>query len=426
MAISAEQNDLMTRVEGDAPLGKMLRQHYWIPVIPSAPLAAGGAPVRVRLVGYNYVVWRTDDGRVGVFDEQCPHRLASLALGHNRDNSLSCVYHGWRFAVDGTLLEAPNHNGDQTHFCKSVKFNRYEVVERGGIVWVWLGGGDCGSGPKEKAPPFPDLPFTRLPEENRSVTSNIVPTNFLQGVEASMDSSHVSFLHESTTMISSGSTQRAKMTVNRAPSMEFEMQPYGFQYAALRPLPDGKVYARVNHFVMPWYGVICAPEENGPATVFFSVSIDDTHHRAWFVHYNIHKPLGMTALSASPDLLNWPPLPPGAAKDNWGQARDLMQRGHASGFPQHLATEDFAVFLSQGAILDRTAEQMCSGDAAVVRVRLAFMRSIGEFQKGSAPVSSTALNVAFKNIHSVGGLIDDAKAWRELVAKVPDYPAAYI
>jgi phthalate 4,5-dioxygenase len=130
----------------------------------------------------------------------------------------------------------------------------------------------------------------------------------------------------------------------------------------------------------------------------------------------------MTALSASPDLLNWPPLPPGAAQDNWGQARDLMQRGHASGFPQHLATEDFAVFLSQGVILDRTAEQMCSGDAAVVRVRLAFMRSIGEFQKGIAPASSVGPNLAFKNIHSVGGLIDDAKVWRELVARVPEYP----
>jgi phthalate 4,5-dioxygenase len=417
MATTAENNELMTRVEGEAPLGAMLRRHYWIPVIPGAPLQAGGSPMRVRLIGRNYVVWRTDDGRVGLFDEHCPHRLASLALGHNKDNTLSCIFHGWKFNVEGTLLEAPNHHGNQSNFCKSVRLNRYQVVERGGIIWVWLGGEDSGSGPKNEAPPFPDLPFTHLPVENRSVTSTLVPTNFLQAVEASMDSSHVSFLHESTTMIASGNTQRANMNVNRAPTMEFDTQPYGFRYSAIRALPDGKIYARVNHFVMPWYGVICAPEDSGPATVFFSVPVDDTNHRAWFVHYNIHKPLGMTSLSASPDTLNWPPLPPGNAEENWGQARDLMKRGHASGFPQHLATEDFAVFLSQGKILDRTKEQMCSGDAAVVRVRLSYMRALGEFQKGGSPSSASCHNVTFKNIHSVGALMRDDDEWRTLVDK---------
>ena len=83
MAVSREENDLMTRVEGDAPLGAMLRQHYWIPAVPAASLKADGAPIRVRLLGNDYVVFRNTDGKVGILDERCPHRKASMALGRN-------------------------------------------------------------------------------------------------------------------------------------------------------------------------------------------------------------------------------------------------------------------------------------------------------------------------------------------------------
>ena len=93
----------------------------------------------------------------------------------------------------------------------------------------------------------------------------------------------------------------------------------------LRQLADEQVYARVNNFVMPWFGIICPPDANGPTTVFFSTPVDDVTHRAWFVHYNPHRELGMTVMSASPDVWNFPPLPPGTAAENWGQNRDIME-----------------------------------------------------------------------------------------------------
>lgn len=412
MAITREENDLLTRVENGAPMGEMFRQYYWLPAVPSLKLEAGGAPVRVRLLGSNYVVFRAHDGRVAYFDELCPHRKASLVLAQNEDNALRCIYHGWKFSVEGRLVEAPNQVGDQERFCRNVRFNSYRVEERGGIVWVWLGKGD-------KPPRFPDLPFTYLPEEHRSVTSVEVPTNWLQAVEASMDSSHVGVLHESTTQITSGSSanQRINMTKVLAPRMEFEDRPYGFRYAALRSMPDSTTYARINNFVMPWYGVICPPEPLGPTTVFFSTPVDDTHHRAWFVQFNPHRPLGMTIMSASPDVWNYPPLPPGDANNAWGQNRELMKRGHASGFPQHLATEDFAMFLSQGPIHDRTDEQLCSADAAVVKVRQQLLRSVREFMEGKVPTLADNPDLDYRQVESIGGLLRPGEDWRALVCK---------
>jgi phthalate 4,5-dioxygenase len=408
MPMTQEENDLLTRVENGAPMGEMIRQHYWLPAVPSVKLEADGAPVRVRLLGRNYVAFRATNGEAGVLDEQCVHRKASLALARNEDNGLRCIYHGWKYNVRGEVVEAPNHAGNQEQFCKRARVNRYTTVDRGGIVWVWLGQGD-------KAAPFPDLPFVDLPPSQRSVTSTEVPTNWVQAVEASMDSSHVGVLHESTTQITAGSgNERVLMTQALAPRLEFEDRPYGYRYAALRALPEDKVYARVNNFVMPWYGIICPPHAGGPTTVFFSTPVDDVTHRAWFVQYNETKPLGMTIMSASPDVWNFPPLPPGDARDNWGQNRDLMKRGHQTGFPQHLGTEDFAMFISQGPIYDRTDEQLCSADGAVMRVRALLLKAAREFMEGRTPALADNPELDYRKVRSVGGVIPAGSNWRAL------------
>ena len=408
MPLSREDNDLLTRVENGAPMGAMLRQHYWLPAIPSSKLEAGGRPYRVRLLGGDYVVFRGPDGEVGILDERCPHRKASLALARNEPGGLRCIYHGWKLAPTGAVVEAPNHTGDQERFCSHVRVNRYRAVDRGGIVWAWLGRGETPAR-------FPELPFVDLPEHQRSVTSTEVPTNWVQGVEASMDSSHVSVLHESSTQMTAGAgNQRMLMNKAVAPKLEFEERPYGYRYAAIRQVGDDQLYARVNNFVMPWYGLICAPHAGGPSTLFFSVPVDDVTHRAWFVHFNPGAPLGMTNMSASPDVWNFPPLPPGGPADNWGQNRDLMKRGHATGFPQHLGTEDFAMFISQGPIVDRSDEQLCSADGAVIRVRQALLRAVREFQAGQTPTLADSPELDYRAIRSVGGVIPAGTDWRTL------------
>jgi len=142
--------------------------------------------------------------------------------------------------------------------------------------------------------------------------------------------------------------------------------------------------------------------------------VDDVTHRAWFVHFNPHRELGMTVMSASPDVWNFPPLPPGPPADNWGQNRELMRRGHQTGFPQHLGTEDFAMFISQGPIYDRSLEQLCSADGAVLRVRSLLLKAVREHQAGKVPYLADNDALDYAKVRSVGGVLPVGTDWRSL------------
>src|SRR6478672_11269797 len=103
--LSVEDNELLCRVEGDAAMGQLMRRH-WIPACLSEEVAErDGTPVRVRLLGEDLVAFRDTAGRLGVLDEHCPHRRASLALGRNEECGLRCLYHGWKFDVEGNVLD---------------------------------------------------------------------------------------------------------------------------------------------------------------------------------------------------------------------------------------------------------------------------------------------------------------------------------
>src|ERR1700692_4540500 len=106
--LTAEENELLCRVEGDAAMGQLMRRH-WIPACLSEEVAeCDGAPVRVRLLGEDLVAFRDTAGRLGVLDEHCPHRRASLALGRNEECGLRCLYHGWKIDVAGNVVDRPS------------------------------------------------------------------------------------------------------------------------------------------------------------------------------------------------------------------------------------------------------------------------------------------------------------------------------
>src|SRR5438309_35635 len=145
---SAAEGELLTRVGPGTPMGRLMRE-YWIPAAKSAELVADGPPTRLMLLGEKLVAFRDSRGRVGILDHRCPHRCASLFFGRNEKDGLRCVYHGWKFDTAGNCLDMPNLPADQD-FRHKVKARSYQVSERGGVVYVYMG-------ERKVAPPMPPI-----------------------------------------------------------------------------------------------------------------------------------------------------------------------------------------------------------------------------------------------------------------------------
>ncbi len=401
--MKASDNELITRVENGAPMGEMLRSNFWFPATPSSKLLADKAPVRVRLLGEPFVAFRSTDGRVGFFNEHCPHRGASLALARNEDNALRCIFHGWKYGVDGTVLEVPTEPHNKTDFCRRVPIKSYPAREAAGIVWVWLGKGAPGR--------FPEFEFTTVPDEQVYSVCQNVPYNWVQDVEGGLDSAHVSILH-------SYWLKRISIPLaglDTAPTYDFHPQPSGYRYAAIRKLPNGDAYIRVNQFVMPWFAFIC-PEETpeGDRLVIITTPNDDLNSTHWMVRYNRVRPLKPSYANPAEDRGNWPPLPPGGPADNWGQDREAMAAGHFTGF-NHVNTEDFAVAASQGRIVDRSQEYLNAGDRAVVMFRRQLLTTVREFMEQKPLSLVDHVQIEYRQIKADALVIPQTQSWRESI-----------
>src|SRR5262245_12136031 len=147
--LSREDNELLCRVGPGTPMGAYLRQH-WMPCMLSSEVpTADSDPVRVLLLGERLIGFRDSRGQVGLIQNHCPHRGASLYFGRNEEGGLRCVYHGWKFDAFGNCIDMPNEPAE-SDFKRRVKGAAYPTRERGGVVWAYLG-------PRTELPPLPDL-----------------------------------------------------------------------------------------------------------------------------------------------------------------------------------------------------------------------------------------------------------------------------
>ncbi len=133
----ADDYNLITQAGAGTPMGELMRQ-YWIPAALSSELKADGTPVRIMLLNEKLIAFRDTEGRVGIMDHRCPHRCASLFFGRNEEDGLRCVYHGWKFDVDGNCLDMLNIP-ERQHFKDRVHTKAYLTKERNGVVWVYMG-----------------------------------------------------------------------------------------------------------------------------------------------------------------------------------------------------------------------------------------------------------------------------------------------
>src|SRR5262249_31832323 len=136
--LTREQSELVTRTGPGTPMGNLFRR-YWIPILLSEELAEPECPpVRVKLLSERLIAFRDTHGRLGLMDEFSAHRGVSLWFGRNEEGGLRCAYHGWKYDVNGQCLEVPSEPAE-SGYCKKIRLKSYPCVERGGIVWTYMG-----------------------------------------------------------------------------------------------------------------------------------------------------------------------------------------------------------------------------------------------------------------------------------------------
>jgi phthalate 4,5-dioxygenase len=401
-----DANETLSRVGRDTRMGELFRR-YWLPAVLSSEVAEPDCPpVRLKILGEDLVVFRDTGGRVGIVQAHCPHRLAPLFFGRNEEHGIRCIYHGWKFDVDGNCLETPNVPPGAPDIRARVGITSYPTQERCGVVWVYMG-------PVSAEPPFPGLEYGSLPEGHVFAARWLQRTNWSQGLEGEIDSSHISWLHrdfdrENTRQKSTG----AQLSDDAAPLIELRQTDYGMVYGARRD-HEGQYLWRVTQFLLPMFSLI----PRGPGEFVSGggrawVPIDDNNTTVFTFGYRIDGPIGEDELNGyyrsgalfpprvtrgtfqtrdGAVIDTWLPV---AAKENDYQIdRDMQRSVNFSGiFGVHdqdraLAENSRNVGAGDPGIADRSAEHLVSSDRAVVAARRILINQADRLAEGDEPVT---------------------------------------
>ena len=365
--LTRENNEILTRTGPGTPMGKLMRT-FWTPAMVAREVPGPDEPpVKLELLGEKLVVFRDTAGRVGVIDENCPHRGASLYFGRNEEGGIRCVYHGWKFDVDGNCMEMPSEP-EGSPMKSRVKARTHPARLAGGVLWVYLGD-------PATAPPLPDFEFIGIPEDHVYLSRWEQDCNYAQAMEGEFDSAHVGFLH-SLVKRTAGDDQALTgkfFQADRAPIWKIVPTPGGFMACNGRRVENGR-YWRVNQFLLPFYSMI-PPHPADARVVRMWVPMND--ERCWVIcaTFRPDRPLGDKELAAWKNGENAHRRTiPGTTKpterlDNeYGIDRALQKSSSFTGI-HGIRAQDAMVTETAGAIADRTREHLGTSDRAVIAMR---------------------------------------------------------
>ena len=416
--LTAAENDLMCRVEGDAPMGQIMR-YYWMPAcLVEEVTEPDGTPLRVRLLGENYVAFRNTNGQLGFLDELCPHRRASLALGRNEECGLRCLYHGWKIDVDGNVIDMPSEPAGST-LMEKVKHKAYPIKEWAGVVWVYLGDGDT-------IPEFEPPAWAPAEDTKVSIAKIQIPCNWAQIMEGAIDSAHSSSLHSSDMVPARVIEAEAddegwyRPSTDKSPRIRAKMTESGFHYAAKRrPIKnaDEYDYIRTTVFVLPITALI--PPNSSYNVANINVPIDDENTMFHFIGWGGE---------GCPDQDAWRKflgaLPGVDLDENWVskrqnhnlflQDRDKMKNGDFTGIGG-IPNQDIAMWVTMGAVADRSVDILGASDLAIVE----FRRYLLEQAK-----SYLTINVAYEDHVFRKSASSIVPAWQGVIPKGVDWSDA--
>jgi phenylpropionate dioxygenase-like ring-hydroxylating dioxygenase large terminal subunit len=401
--LSKQENEYLCRVGKGTPMGELFRR-FWLPALLSGELPeSDGPPVRLRLLGEDLVGFRDSEGRVGILEARCAHKLAQLFWGRNEECGLRCAYHGWKYDVSGACVDMPNEL-PESRFRDKIRLTAYPTREQAGVVWVYMG-------PADRAPSdLPQMEWVRVPEGYQCVTKWLQRTNWAQGMEGEIDSSHTSFLHFGRGARQTGVVPRINRLVNPAavdpvmqrarrdgaPQFTLRDTPYGYTYGARRRAEAGQFYWRVTRWLYPFYSLI--PAAGGRAWV----PIDDEH--TWtFAYDNLaDRPFNDEERAEIMTGANFPPrisrgayqLRDGYIIDTWLPVanrendylidQELKRTVNYTGI-WGINEQDRAIQESMGPMVDRSREHLGTTDVPAIAARRLLINMAQGLERGIEP-----------------------------------------
>ena len=425
--LTQAENDLLCRVEGDAPMGRLMRRH-WVPALLSEQVAQpDGAPVRVQLFGEKLVAFRDSNGKLGLLGESCPHRKASLAFGRNEECGLRCLYHGWKFDTDGNVIDMPSEPKASALPEKATHLS-YPTREAGGFVWAYMGPPEAM--PEFEAPPW--SPHMEAPHaEARVAIAKIeLPCNWAQIMEGQIDSAHSSTLHSSDMRPAKGDATAkgdhwVRPSTDKNPRIQVQLTDYGMRYAAIRrPIVNASShdYVRITTYVAPFTALI--PPNSTYNVTSVIVPRSDTSSTFHFIAWAEGEQAGIgteawrkfCVLEVGVDVdAQFRPIKRHAHND-YLQDRAAMAGGDSfTGIPG-IPNQDIAMWESMGAIADRTQERLGASDIAIVQFRRLMIDAVRAFEQEGRVIGQIQPHLPPSKLRSYQGVVEKTVPWRTLGA----------
>ena len=409
--LSATDNEYLGQVAKGTPMGEYLRR-YWHPYLEATQLPErDGDVLDVTLLGERLITFRDSDGKVGLFQWNCPHRSAPLFYARNEESGLRCIYHGWKFDVTGQCVDMPSEPAE-SNFKDKVRARAYPVEDRGGVLWAYLG-------PPAGKPEMPEIEWTMVPESRRVMAHFTLNCNWVQTLEGDVDSAHVGFLHRSKMRSSAGGDTRY-VEFDSAPRWTIEQTDYGMALAARRETPEGDTYYwRVNQWFLPYYTLVASDIARTKIHSHIWVPVDDTHTEVWCVEWTtVDRDLTEQErwqLTAGPQAH----IPTFDLATHTLKANEtnhyLLDRQAQKAFSfsgiTGIREQDSAMTEGMGALVDRTVEHLGTSDTAIIALRRRLLTDSRALEAGVEPYAATH-GVAYR-----------LRSWSALLAKDAQYPS---
>lgn len=356
--LTAEMNERLTRLGPGTAMGALLRR-YWVPVAAASQVSE--VPLRRRILGEDLVLYRDRSGGYGLVQQRCPHRNASLAYGIVEDAGLRCCYHGWLFDSAGRCLEQPAEPETST-FRDNIRITAYEVQELGGMLFAYMG-----------PSPAPLLPRYDLYVDGnvwRDIGWAILPCNWLQIMENTMDPHHVEWLHGNymNSVRDRVGGERTTVWTRRHVKIGFDTFEHGLiKRRVLEGMTEDHDDWKVGHpMVMPWYTRVGSA---GFAQFQIRVPMDDTNTLHFW--YNTFQPReGM-------------PVPPQSEIPCY-RVPYLDEEGEY--ITDFVDGQDIMAWCAPGPITDRTKENICKSDRGVILLRRVLQEQLARLEAGEDPL----------------------------------------